>query len=245
MFKRLTKIGRKLSARFRKTPTSDSRCAVILCAPSYDEITRHTRDWVQAITVSADREYVLLGSDANRAQMIRCLEETKGYKRIKIFLGHGVPDALLGAPEKSGSHARDYGGEKHEAIYDLELINMVPSALFAFSCRSGLELGKRFCLIEGRNFLGYVDYVPLDVINKECAQTWKTIVGTISSEIIRDRDVLPKHETRLKDLYYEALMYFHQHQGKNNDEAFLMMMYLLHHQNNLRLYRGPTNVPNH
>lgn len=204
------------------------RRAVIVWVPSYDPNPSPLERLLDGMEFPwGAKRYFEKGPNVNRDRVIRNLRDTEGYERVKIFLGHGTQDALLGPGEGQETDILSNNGT-FSAIYDKGLVNTNPSAMFAFCCDSGVELGPDFCNNSPeRSFLGYKTRIYVPLFDKDCQAVWRRIIRGITSEIIRDGAVDARHEHRLKELYATCLSdYIVTHGKRDPDVALLMAMYL-------------------
>ncbi|HEX8146162.1 MAG TPA: hypothetical protein VF591_03080 [Pyrinomonadaceae bacterium] len=168
------------------------------------------------------RRHVAKGWDVRRDTIVRALRDTEGFERVKIFLGHGMTGALLGPAE--GNETDLFSSDSSfSVIYDEALITPNPSALFAFCCHSGVDLGPTFSGPPGRSFLGYRAEVYVPMLDRQCRDVWRTIIRTVASEVIRDGTIDARHESRLKELYEGYLNHYIVGPGKENTEVALYM----------------------
>jgi hypothetical protein len=176
-----------------------------------------------------------MGPVLNRKDIVLALDGLNGARSMAIFFGHGIATALLGPPRAEETSVVS-GQGTHSQIYDDDLVERGPNALFAFCCLVGRDLGPRFGKLSDRSFLGYDDYLPIDLMNEECVETWKSIVQRISKQLIQDKDIRDEHEMQLRRSYETALAYYNSGDGKDNQEHIEMQMYILRHLKALRRY---------
>ena len=197
--------------------------AVLVWIPSYDSDPSPMERWLDGLWYPwGTKRCAEKGPNLRRDTVVRHLRETEGFERVKIFLGHGTTDALLGPAE--GNESDLFSNDtSYSAIYDEELINSNPSALFAFCCFSGIDLGPNFCKEPGRSFLGYRAEIYVPLLDKQCRDEWRTIIRIIASEIIRDGVIDDRHAGRLKALYDHYLNHYIVGPGRKNTEVSLYM----------------------
>jgi len=169
--------------------------------------------------------HISIGTNVNRALVVSDLQRTRGLQRIKLFLGHAVSDALLGPPQGRPDDIilKD---SAYSVIYDAEIIDNNPSALFAFCCDAGSQLANDFCNEDSKSFLGFSADIFIPILDKDCRKTWKHIIRTVAEAIIDDRSIGAKHETLLRKLYDEAMDYYSEGEGDENENAYYYLMQL-------------------
>ena len=237
--------GRESQARVKPQPTTLEPHAnrtlptsVIIWGPEYDEATQIIGSWLDEIPVPKGMsKHSAIGKDINKDDFNQILDETEGTNRIKIFGGHGSPDALLG-PVYENCARTVIDGNEFAVLYDETSIRDGSAALFAFCCKAGGKLGIRFAESGERTFLGYDGNIGYDLDNEECQKVWGTIIQIVSREIIKDGEIAKKHEDLLRKLYDEALEYFRDGQGKENDRALETVILLMQHKKFLRRIGG-------
>lgn len=217
-------------------------CVVLLWGPGYDRLTFHTSEWIDRLAAELQlSDHALVGDSVSRENVIRSLAQTKGMRRVKIFFGHGVEDALLGPPQKTAAGAVSrFAG--HSSLYDQALIEPLDqgeSSLYAFCCRAGVILGQEFGSSSRRAFLGYQIDLPLEIGNPGCLAAWQRVTSTITIEIIEAGRIYPEHRSRLEDLYREEIDRFVAGADKSNDKRLIMMMYLRRHMKEICYYSLP------
>ncbi len=213
--------------------------SLILCGPDYgDGATEILGRCLEEITVAEGiKVFYEIGKDVTRERIIQNLNETKGYNRIKIFVGHGATNALLG-PVYDGCLKEVIEGKEFSKLYDDQLVNREISSLFAFCCNSSQILGPLFTSHPGRTYLGYSVNIGYDLSNDECTNIWKQIILLISEEIVRDGTITDRHENSLRQLYTDAIAYFMSGKGENNDSRLNMLIGLIRHRQYLQRYGG-------
>jgi hypothetical protein len=194
---------------------------------------QHVINWLLSLRIPRGVvRHVLVGQAAMRAEMEGALQATNGLRRVKIYLGHGTRDTLLGPPQGNADDIISKGAS-YSIIYDSAMTGANPSALFAYGCNSGKQLGKIFCENPDRSFLGFKGEVILllsDEEADECMSVWKDIIQKMGGSIIRDGAILPKHEQMLRTLFERHLSYYQKGRGKQNREDALYMNLILNSQ---------------
>ena len=219
--------------------------AAIIIVP-YDSGTQtvlpmqHIVNWLSRLRMPRGiARYFITGPKASRTEVERVLESTRGLKRVKVFLGHGRRDALLGPAQGDGNDIVS-DGKLYSVLYDSDMISENVSALLAYGCNAAQKLGKDFCMLPTHSFLGFEGEVILllaDDEKEECMCVWKDIILKVAHKIIKDGAILPKHAEMLRDLYDRHLAYFQKGRGKNNREDALFMNLILNGQReSLRKY---------
>lgn len=201
---------------------------------------QHVVEWLSSLkTPPGIARYFITGPQASRAEVDRVLSATRGLKRIKVFLGHGTRDALLGQPQGNANDVVS-DGKSYSVLYDSSMTSENPSALLAYGCNAAQKLGKDFSARPMHSFLGFKGEVILllaDDEQEECMQVWKDIIQKVTSRIIKDGAILPRHAATLHDLYDRHLAYFQKGRGKTNrEDAFFMNLILNGQRENLRNY---------
>jgi hypothetical protein len=219
--------------------------AAIIIVP-YDSASQtalpmqHVVEWLSRLKMPPGiARYFITGPQASRAEVERVLSSTRGLKRVKVFLGHGTRDALLGSPQGDTNDIVS-DGKPYSVLYDSGMTSANPSALLAYGCNAAQKLGKDFSALPMHSFLGFEGEVILllaDDEQEECMRVWKDIIQKMATRIIRDGAILPKHAEILRNLYDRHLAYFQKGRGKNNREDALFMNLILNGQReNLRKY---------
>lgn len=200
--------------------------SVVLCAPNYGNkevfnILGRILDGIRlpkGVKVSR-----AIGQNVSRLQISRILDGARGTNTIKIFAGHGVSEALLG-PFHEGCIAVTSDKEKFANIFDSTLIKE-PISLFAFCCSSAKSLGKKFNGPQ-QTYLGFGEKIGVDLSNGECINTWTSLIQGTAEKIIHDGFISDTHKEQLLGLYDDAISYFKDGNGKNNNRNFTMLFYL-------------------
>lgn len=213
--------------------------AAIIIVPAYDPASqsspamRHVVNWLLRLRMPRGMaRHFLVGQRVSRAEVEGALRATEGLKRVKVFLGHGTRAALLGPPQGNADDIVSKG-VSYSVIYNAEMVGPNPSALFAYSCNSGKQLGSAFCGPPGRSFLGFEDETFLllaDEEEAECMRVWKDILQKMAGGIVNDGTILPKHEEMLRKLYDRHLAFFQKGKGRRNREDALYMDLILNSQ---------------
>ena len=212
--------------------------AVILCGAECDELTGILKEWLKDIPVPPEiNKHLLVGNSVERGEVTQLLEVVKENQSVKIFVGHGAPNALLGPPLDEATIIQ-IDGKEFAVLYDADSARLGPDTLFAFCCYSALDLGEKFIALGDRTFLGYTAKLPLDLDNEQCQKVWKSLFHTISLEIIKDGAIAARHEGLLIDLYNEVYDFFRHGEGKNNDRTITNLMYIVRHKKLLRRLGG-------
>lgn len=245
---RLKRAAKSLANLFRgrrkgrkvKPSRNYNKHALVLLNPVYeDPVTPHMKGWLNGLRIpqGLGNQQSLSGPTVNRAAVLAALRDASKLKRIEVFCGHGVAEALLGPPQinepiikvGAGRHSPVYDAQVLKAIYD-QTVKTEPAALFAFCCSAGAEFGKEFCSFKDNSFLGYSEELPIETANDQCINALKEIFQTITAEIIEAGEVLPQHEQRLKNMYHEAYLYFFSGEGRRNNRASYMWLALNEHR---------------
>ena len=212
---------------------------ILLIGAESDELTGilcHYLDELDLPSEFSSRR--LIGTIVAREEVVLLLDSIKGKKRIKIFCGHGSETALLGLPKTDTPLVR-IDGRDFSSIYDEDLIGIDQSALFALCCNAGQSLGSKFISITGRTFMGYSGRIGFDLSDEQCRRVWKKIIQTICTEIAKDGYIGVHHEATLRQLYDDAIDYFRNGEGKDNDRAIGTILNLMQHKKRLlRLESG-------
>ena len=227
--------------------------AAIIVVPTYDAKTlsappiRHVVNWLLSLRLPFGMaRHSLVGPGVSRADVERALAATAGLKRVKVFIGHGTRGALLGPPQGDANDIVSKG-TSYSVLYDSGMVDANPSALFAYGCNAGKQLGKDFCGHPGRSFLGFRDEVFLllaDDEREDCMRVWKDIIQKVTGCIVRDGAILPKHEEMLRKLFDRHLAFFQKGRGRNNREDALYMDLILNGQReNVCRYPQPPAEP--
>jgi hypothetical protein len=211
--------------------------AALLIAPEYESITSKTCQWLAVRIPRGVRCYASVGARTSRHDVENALAATVSLNTVIVFFGHGNEDALLGPPQGIQSDVV-IDSESFSKIYDSTMISSEQNALFAYCCRSGLELGPAIKAKSG-SFLGFTSnvFLILDDDDQECTAAWRMIIRTVAARILRDGVITEKHEELLHRLYDRYLSYFQYGKGKTNREnAFYMMLSLNEQKVNLCRY---------
>lgn len=227
-------IGRLLAAVGWKLRSR----AVILVAPLYDLRTQATTRWLDIKIPRGVVSYISLGQLFTKQEMENALKVTSGMERVEVFFGHGTDYALVGPPQGNDTDIL-VDGRRFSIVYDSTMITPTPSALFAFCCRAGVELGKAFSNPSGRSFLGFKSdvFLVLDEDDTECSEVWRTIIREVSTQIVKDGRITMKHEELLRRTYDRYISYFQQGKGSENEEnAFYMILSLNEQRTNICRY---------
>jgi len=227
----------------RKPLFRSMRQAVIVWIPSYDSGPSPLERLLDGLEIPWEAKRCFeKGPHVSRDTIVRNLRDTEGYERVKIFLGHGTKNALLGPGE--GKETDLFSDDAaFSAIYDEGLINPNPSALFAFCCHSGLELGPAFCKSPARSFLGYRTRIYVPLFDKDCRAVWQEIIRGIVSEIVRDGVITARHVHRLKELYANCLSDYLVGPGKKDPDVTLLMSMYLNSQGENVCYYPQAHAP--
>jgi hypothetical protein len=212
--------------------------AVALVAPAYDSLTGESCSWLKMRVPGGVQLFGSVGLKTSKADMQNALESMGKLPRVIVFFGHGTDDALLGPPSGDESDVV-LNDQSFSVIYDSEMIGENRTALFAFCCKSGNQLGKAFSNSPQNSFLGFRSdvFLILDEDDPECTRVWRTIIRKVSKQIIKDGNISERHEELLRGLYDTYISYFQQGRGKKNREnAFYMILNLNDQRANLSRY---------
>jgi hypothetical protein len=218
---------------------SHLKSVVILCGPEYPEeaaglLGRALNNVSFPKEVEVFKEF---GEGVTRERLEQILKQTEGTNQIKIFVGHGTDEALLG-PDYAGCKGQLVESTAYSRLYDRDLVNTETGCLFAFCCNSAAELGPYFSAAPGRTFLGFDNLIGYELSNEECVTVWTKIIQLISEEIVRDGYVSERHEESLRQLYTDAIDYFRNGDGKKNDSKLEMILCLINHKRFLKRFGG-------
>ncbi|MEQ1762133.1 MAG: hypothetical protein ABL984_03200 [Pyrinomonadaceae bacterium] len=215
------------------------KSVVILCGPEYpDEAAGMLGRALDQIALPPDIEvFKEVGRGVTRERLAQILQQTQGSNQIKIFVGHGTDDALLG-PNYAGCVGEFIESKEYSKLYDRDLVNSENACLFAFCCNSASALGEHFSSAPGRTFLGFDNLIGYELANDECVTVWTKIIQLISEEIVRDGRVSAAHEESLKQLYTDAIDYFRNGDGRRNESKVEMMLCLINHRRYLKRFGG-------
>lgn len=237
-FKRLKRFLLMVFGLHPRTRIPSSSCTLLIWVPTYDLLTQHMSLWIEDLEVPTNVVPVsIIGGTVTKESVQESLLGIKVKPAITLFLGHGCKHALLGAPQGTLTDILINGSE-HAPIYEQDMFDKGPDAIFAFCCSAGSGLGPDFADRSGGAFLGYDDEIPLNLMDEVCDASWKRIVHGITAQLMGHGTILPEDEQYLRSLYESEFHYFRDGDGRRNEQSVLMQMYLLRQRNLISYERG-------
>jgi hypothetical protein len=124
-----------------------------------------------------------------------------------LFGGHGKPKSLL------------LNGEN---FYDEHSFTVGPKKLFAFSCKSGKDLGKSFDKITDRHFIGFDSILAFDN-DKDFVEWMQTVYHPALTHFFSESTVIEETRSEIKAKLKQALNYY---ESLKNEDTFWKKMCL-------------------
>ena len=208
--------------------------------PEYDLLTSLLGSWRSLIRESSSLQ-VLYGSAVSAKALLPeglLGSHTEGKEELAlVFVGHGVPDALLTDPTL-GLYPARYEGKHSELLSLGSLAGYLGSLnVFSFACYSVRGLGRRVAELGGC-YVGYDDLIPF-IITEDGSQVDEVFLGPlrlVEEDLRKRRRIDLGTKERVENYYQQELSKLRK--SPAGSRGSLLRVALRKHKSSLRIQGG-------